>query len=81
MFALRTMKTIEFFGWWGDTKKKVHICIPTGGEGFQIIVDNLYHGIILKRKGQWQGYFNGNSELTSDDILILGEIIEHSFAK
>ena len=73
MFA--PMKTIEFYRFWGDQKKKVHICMPTGGEGVQIIVDDLYHGIILKRAGRWVGYLNANSELTSDDILILGDII------
>lgn len=70
------MKTIEFYGYWGNQKKKVHICVPTGGEGCQIIVDNFYQGIILKRKEQWVGYFNYNSELTADDIGILGKIIE-----
>jgi hypothetical protein len=73
------MKTIEFYGYWGDQKKKVHICAPTGGEGVQIIIDNFYHGIILNRAGQWVGYLNGNSELTADDIQILGTIVAEAF--
>lgn len=73
MFAV--MKTIEFVGFWGDQKKKVHICKPVGGEGIQIIVDDYYHGVIVKRAGQWVGYLNRNSELTADDILILGDIV------
>jgi hypothetical protein len=73
------MKTIEFYGCWGNQTKKVHISIPTGGEGCQIIVDNFYHGILIKRKQHWVGYLNNNSELTSEDILILGDIIDDHY--
>jgi hypothetical protein len=69
------MKVIEFTGAFGFHNKTILLVAPNGTYGFwQLLIDNYYKGIIVKRKDTWEGHTN--EELTADDLLILGEIIE-----
>lgn len=61
----------------GDETKTVTLSIPNGGgDHYQIMVGNYYHGTLKKQNGQWAGHLARKSELTSDDIYIMGEIID-----
>jgi hypothetical protein len=69
------VKEIIFYGAYGDEQKTVKLTAPSGGAGFwQLIIDNYYYGILVKRNNQWEGHING--DLTAEDILILGELID-----
>ena len=71
------MKKIEFLASYGDIKKPVEICEPNGaGSHYQILIDHYYHGIITRRNGEWVDYLNYKSNLSGDDVLIIGELIE-----
>lgn len=76
--TLPPMKTVEFEAVYGDETKKVQLTAPSGGEGVQVIIDNYYQGMLFKRQGKWVGYFNEDSNLTADDVQILGEMIDNS---
>lgn len=73
------MDAIYFSAWYGDVEKKVELSIATyGGDGYQILINRYYYGIMIQRAGKWVGYLNPRAweELTTDDVRILGEIIE-----
>jgi len=68
---------IEFEIIIGDQAKHVRLSIPNGaGGGYHVYVDKYYYGKVIKRNGQWIGLMNTKSDLTTDDIQEIGEIIE-----
>lgn len=75
------MKDIKFTAVYGDETKEVELSNPLGGgSGYHVYIDRYYTGTIIKRNGKWAGFFNPKSqdEFTSDDIMILGDIIDAS---
>lgn len=71
------MTTIEFTATFGHVKKTVRLTQPSGGAGgYQLFVDDFYQGMIVKIKGEWVGHLNPASQLTGDDIMAIGEIID-----
>ncbi len=71
------MKTIEFDAKFGDIIKRVKLIFnDKGGHGYQVLIGNFYQGEIFYIDGMWRVHLNDRSILTSDDIGILGEIIE-----
>ena len=46
----------------------------------QLIIGGYYCGTIVKQNGKWIAYLNDKSlpQFTTDDIQILGEIIDNS---
>lgn len=72
------MKEIEFDAHFGDVKKKLKLMQPTGASDlWQVIIDNYYQGILLKRDGKWEAHLNANCDLNADDITALGERIDN----
>jgi hypothetical protein len=70
-------ESIKFKAPFGDERKDIMLGNPHGGsEGYQVYIDDYYQGTIVLRDGQWIGHLNDRSELTIDDIQILGERIE-----
>ena len=69
---------IEFKASYGDEDRNVIISAPNGahGGGFNILVNNYLYGRLFKRNGIWVGFFNEGTDVTGEDITILGEIIE-----
>ena len=64
--------TIEF----EDTAgRRIKLTQPPGAEGWQIMIDNYYNGVMFKRAGKWGAYLSPGSDLTADDIQVLGERI------
>ena len=51
------MKTIEFDATFGNHTKKVKL-VPNayGGDGYQVFIDNSFHGEIFYRNGMWQAH-------------------------
>ena len=71
------MKTIEFNAQIGDVIKKVKVSSNEyGAGGWQILIDDYYHGDVFYKDGGWRAHLNAKSFLTGDDINILGEMIE-----
>jgi hypothetical protein len=70
------MDSIEFDAPFGDKTRHVKLSSNSGGDGYQILIDNYYHGVIRKVNGQWRAHLNDKSELTGDDIAALIETIE-----
>jgi hypothetical protein len=71
------MKEIEFDASFGNKIKKVKLSSNIGGsDGWQVSIDNYYQGTIFFKDGMWKAHLNNRSILTSDDILILGEMIQ-----
>lgn len=68
--------TLEFTGNFGGISKTVKIMQPHGGGDYQVLIDNYLQGTIAKRGDEWVGHLNYRSVLTSDDIAILGEMID-----
>lgn len=70
---------LSFAATFGNVQKKVIISQPHGSGGGQylVLIDNYYHGTLVKYKGEWVLHGN-NIELTGDDIRILGEMIDNS---
>jgi hypothetical protein len=72
------MKTIEFDAPLGNRTMQVKLVSNDyGGGGYQILIDKYYHGEIVFLNGTWQAHLNAKSDLTGDDIAILGEVIEN----
>lgn len=71
------MKKIEFLACYGDKIKTVEIAQALGaGDSYQILIDRYYHGTIIKQRGEWVAHLNSRSNLTADDILIIGDLID-----
>jgi hypothetical protein len=78
----RHMKTFKVLAAFGDQTKVLKIATATGGsDGYQILIDNYYHGMILFYEGKWVGRLNEKSELTVIDVEIIGRIIEDKFGE
>ena len=70
-------KEIAFDAWCGDRAWKVELSHPQGGaDGYFIMINNYYHGMLFKRNGEWEGHLNGKSGITGDEIMILGDMID-----
>lgn len=73
---------VFFTAYYGDEQVKVELGQTSGGgEGYQILIGGYYHGMLVKRNNEWKGLLNRRSDLTSADILILGDIIDKSQKK
>lgn len=71
------MKPLTFPATFGDVIKTVTISQPLGAGGiFYITIDNYHHGQMWKRNNEWVGYMADKSELTAEDVQILGEMID-----
>lgn len=71
------MNAIEFTATFGRVRKTVKLREPSGGAGgYQLFIDDFYQGMIVKIKGEWVGHLNPASQLTGDDIMAIGEIID-----
>jgi len=71
------MPDITFTAWYGDKQKTVSLSEPPGAIGqFFVMIDNYHQGSLVKYNGQWVWYHNNPDDFTSDDIAILGEMID-----
>lgn len=60
----------------GNKTHELKITLPNGAAGlYHIFIDNYYQGIMMKREGQWVGYFNG-PDIGAEEIEQLGGVIE-----
>ena len=50
------------------------------GDNYHIFIDNDYQGNVVKQKGQWVGNLEQNSDLTIDEVYLLGHIIKEKLA-
>jgi len=56
--------------------------VPFGaGDIWFIMIDKYFHGRLYNTNGEWNAWLNGNSFLTSDDILAMGERIEDNLKR
>jgi hypothetical protein len=69
------MQPIEFHD---TTGRHIKLIQPSGAEGWQIMIDNFYNGILFKRNGEWVAYLAPGSDLTADDVQVLGERIDEN---
>jgi hypothetical protein len=53
----------------------------SSGDNYHIFIDNDYQGNIVKVKDRWVGNIGQYSDLTIDEVAILGRIIEEKLAK
>jgi hypothetical protein len=49
-------------------------------DNYHIFIDNDYQGNVVKLKGRWVGNLDQYSDLTIDEVMILGRIIEEKLA-
>ena len=78
IFVRMDMRHFDIDGICGNETKTARLVAPSGANGFwQVLIDNYYEGILIKRNDRWIGYVNERSELTADDIMILGEMIDN----
>ena len=52
----------------------------SNGDNYHIFIDNDYQGNVVKLKGRWVGNLDQHSDLTIDEVMILGRIIEEKLA-
>ena len=50
------------------------------GDNYHIFIDNDYQGNVVKLDGRWVGNLGQYSDLTIDEVAILGRIIEEKLA-
>ena len=76
------MKELTIDAAFGDKIKKVVVSQPhrTAAAGLHLMMDNYYCGLLIKREGKWTAYLNDKSwyDFTTDDIQILGDLIDKS---
>jgi hypothetical protein len=59
----------------GDQRRTLTVSMVSGaGMQFYVFLDMYFQGQVLRRNGQWVGYFNNNL-FTAEDVEILGEMI------
>ena len=60
-----------------------HLALVTQFDGnhYHVFIDNNYHGKVVKFKGYWIGNLAYDSDLTIDEVKILGCIIEKKLFK
>jgi hypothetical protein len=64
---------------YGDVIKQVLVSCHAAAAGyFDVLIDNYYRGQIFFRDGAWQANLSRNSDLTIDDIQILGAEMEQA---
>jgi hypothetical protein len=49
-------------------------------DSYHVFIDNDYQGNVVKLQGQWVGNLDHHSDLTIDEVIILGRIIEEKLA-
>jgi len=54
---------------------------PDDADNYHIFIDNSYQGKVVKLKGNWVGHLTYDSDLTIDEVKLLGSIIEDKLAK
>lgn len=55
----------------------VELSYQTFADGkWQILINNYYNGTMWKQNGEWCYGINNNSQLTTTDLYLLGEIID-----
>ena len=54
---------------------------PDNDDNYHIFIDNDYQGKVVKLKGQWIGHLVYDSDLTIDEVQLLGKIIEEKLGK
>ena len=75
------MEKILINGAYGNKTKPIEISMPTGGvNAWYITIDRYHHGQMIRYKGEWIGYIHPTSELTGDDIWIIGDLINEKLA-
>jgi hypothetical protein len=73
------MKQLEFTAVIGNHPKQVKLNEPQGASaGYQVLIDQLLQGTLVKRGQGWVAHLNRRSILTSADIGILGELIDNA---
>lgn len=76
------MANLEFYATYGTEKRLVEISKPFGaGDIYHITIGKFFNGTLFKQNGEWIVNLNNNSGLTSDDIFILGEMMDDAIAK
>lgn len=71
------MLSIEFDFPWDNSRRICKIVdVSKGSGGYQVLIDNYYNGEIRKIGGEWVGYLNQRSDLTSDDVQFIGGLID-----
>ena len=71
------MKSIEAVAIFGDVRKQLKLAFMYGAsDTVHIMLDKYYQGIFTKRDGEWVAYINEKSELCSNDILVMRELLE-----
>lgn len=72
------MENIEFTAWYGDKQKKIVLSEPHGAIGqFFVEIEGYYQGALMKLQGEWVWHHNKPDDFTTDDIQILGEMIDN----
>ena len=64
---------------YGSESKEAMISKPEGMSGdisYQVHINNYFQGTVKKQGGEWKAHLNQKSQLTIDDIQIIGDIIE-----
>lgn len=76
------MKPLTFTAAFGDRVKTVVLSCPSGGAGgYQIVIDRMYHGMLVKLSDVWVGHLNRAGDITPEEIEILGDIIDENSSK
>jgi len=71
------MLDITIFAVTGDVKWIVVLSyVGVGGGHWHIDIDKGHHGSIFKRRGEWTFATNHDSELTTDDLQLIAQIID-----
>jgi hypothetical protein len=52
----------------------------SNGDNYHVFIDNDYQGNVVKQQGRWIGDLDRYSDLTIDEVMILGRIIEEKLA-
>jgi hypothetical protein len=74
------VKSIDFEGIIGSRKITVQLLQPFGGgDHWQILIDKYYQGTMTKANGEWVAHLGGRSDLTGDEVAILGTIIDRQY--
>jgi len=77
-----SFNNIEFKASYGDEDRNVIITAPNDahGGGFNILVDNYLYDRLFKRNDIWVGFFNEGTDVTDEDVSILGEMIDREIS-
>jgi hypothetical protein len=71
------MKGIGFKTMWGDKEVIVNISEVNGNGGvYHVYFNSYYEGSIMRLNDQWVGHLPPHSCLGSDEVMVIGELIE-----